>query len=197
MGLLERIKNLSDTDISKLLRSRRPEEALGKLVFELEDSQRQLRGELAKLDRRARWLGVRIKEQQAQLDSYQQELLRATKQGNKELARLSRSRIRQLKRARLSDQQSHSQLSQLTDRLRKELDKLREVTQKVWARKTDFFKARQAGSVTGVSSTAKKDPGKTDDARKTDLLRQVADELQKLRQLARAVDAREDSPTGQ
>ncbi len=189
MGLLERIKNLSDTDINQLLRSRDAERAVGKFVIELEQAQRRLLAELADLERQKRWLEAHIQAQDAQLEHCQEEAQEASSQGNDDRAREAESRCRDLKQTRASYQDRHQKVTETANWLREELARVRQVAQGAWAKKTDLLKARRQKAKTQPRKKAQASTSEPSrDARKTELLKQAAEQLKALRELAKRIE---------
>lgn len=139
MGLLERIKNVVQANISDLIDSSRdPESMLERFIEQSEEDLEKAKSEMATAVREERRLKQRIGEEQRRVAHWEEKALQAVQKGDDEQARdIIRRKRRAAQSLRLAEQQWAEQ-ENLVELLRLHIEELQEKLQEMKLRRTQL-----------------------------------------------------------
>ena len=129
MGLLEKSKNITETDLRVLVReSPEPEQALRRHILSLEESQRQLKSSQGFLARQTAWLQKSAERKLELAEEWDKRALSAARGDRDDLAKHALLRKKELLRSMSEDRR---QLERTAPQLREVEDRLNEVRRKI------------------------------------------------------------------
>jgi len=129
MGLFEKAKSITDTDLRILVQeSSEPEEALRRHILSLEESQRQLRSSEGFLGRQSTWLEKSAERKLTLAEEWDRRALTAAREDRDDLARHALLRKKELLRSMAEDRR---QLERILPQLREVEERLAGVRRKI------------------------------------------------------------------
>jgi phage shock protein A len=148
MGLFEKARNITDTELRILVReSPDPSEALRRHILSLEESQRQLSSSRGFLERQRKWLEGSAERKLGLAEEWEKRAATAAAQGRDDLAGHALLRKKDLLRSMSDD---HRELERIRPQLDETATRLSEVRQKILkarAVRERFFEGRGAETI--------------------------------------------------
>jgi len=161
MGLLEKSKNITDTDLRVLVQeSPEPEAALRRHILSLEESQRQLKSSQGFLARQCTWLERSAERKLELAEEWDKRALTAARQNRDDLAKHALLRKKELLRSMSEDRR---QLERILPQLREVEDGLSEVRRKIAksrAVRAKLFDADDADAAADAEPDGSAGPGR-------------------------------------
>ncbi len=152
MGLFERAKNITDTNLRILVeKSGDPEEALRRHILTLEESQRQLRGSEGVMESQRQWLESSAERKLSLAEEWQRRAQAAERQGRADLASHALERKEELMRSMGEDRRQLETLRPQLEETSRRLEDLREKVRKARAVREQLFGETPDAGKTGQS----------------------------------------------
>jgi phage shock protein A len=126
LGILEKAKNITDTDLRLVVtQASDPEAALRRHILSLEESQRQLRGSEEHLARQCDWLQAGIDRKLALAESWDKREAQAKAAGREDLAQHARERKNELLAQLAEDRRELDRVAPQVSEVRTRLEEVR------------------------------------------------------------------------
>ena len=140
MGLFEKARNITDTDLRILVQeSEDPEESLRRHILSLEESHRQLRTSEGMMDRQRRWLESSAERKLSLAEEWQRRAEAAGRQGREDLASHALERKQELMLSMGEDRRQIEALRPQLEETERRLEDLREKIRKARSVREELF----------------------------------------------------------
>ena len=140
MGLFEKAKSITDTDLRILVqKSDDPEEALRRHILSLEESRRQLEGSQGMMERQCQWLEASADRKLVLAEEWQRRAEASERQDRPDLASHAGERKEELMRSMGEDRRQLDALRPQLEEATRRLDETRDKVRKARAAREQIF----------------------------------------------------------